>query len=149
MNKARLYLRSSDARLFLFVYFPPPLSRCPISSMFEFWKRGRGAQNSSLVIIQGLLRFKRLKFYLVCMTSLFTLVPYYPPWDRSKKSVYQATLLWSLYVWSSEKNFSETSSTFERHFKDQLGPRDTSQCMEWCFGELVEGLPVGLFSLRY
>ena len=52
-------------------------------------------QNSSLVIIQGLLRFKRLKFHLVCMTSLFTLVPYYPPWDRSKKSVYQATLLWS------------------------------------------------------
>ena len=27
------------------------------------------------------------------MTSLFTLEPYYPPWDRSKKSVYQATLL--------------------------------------------------------
>ena len=27
------------------------------------------------------------------MTSLFSLVPYYPPWDRSKKSVYQATLL--------------------------------------------------------
>ena len=52
------------------------------------------SQNSSLVIIQGLLRFKRLKFHLVCMTSLFTLVPYYPPWDRSKKSVYQATLLW-------------------------------------------------------
>ena len=52
-------------------------------------------QNSSLVTIQGLLRFKRLKFHLVCMTSLFTLVPYYPPWDRSKKSVYQATLLCS------------------------------------------------------
>jgi len=51
-------------------------------------------QNSSLVIIQGLLRFKKLKFHLVCMTSLFTLVPYYPPWDRSKKSVHQATLLY-------------------------------------------------------
>ena len=50
-------------------------------------------QNSSLIIIQGLLRFTRLKFHLVCMTSLFTLVPYYPPWDRSKKLVYQATLL--------------------------------------------------------
>ena len=31
-------------------------------------------QNSSLIIIQGLLR---LKIHLYCMTSLFTLLPYY------------------------------------------------------------------------